>query len=141
MTDLQNFARKRNQGIHHAYGRISNRRKRAAWKFMGIRIWQESDIQHCILPPNNRSRQSVHFIYGGSFCHCTALTHYVHADCLQIKWPNDIYWKDKKIAGILIENDLTGSQISQSIIGIGININQGRISFICSQPCFIKTNY
>ena len=31
--------------IHHAYGRISNRRKRAAWKFMGIRIWQESDIQ------------------------------------------------------------------------------------------------
>lgn len=37
---------------------------------------------------------------------CTALAHYVHADCLQIKWPNDIYWKDKKIAGILIENDL-----------------------------------
>ena len=37
----------------------------------------------------------------------TALAHYVHADCLQIKWPNDIYWKDKKIAGILIENDLT----------------------------------
>ena len=36
------------------------------------------------------------FIYGGSFCHCTALAHYVHADCLQIKWPNDIYWKDKK---------------------------------------------
>ena len=32
--------------------------------------WEsESDIQHCILPPNNRSRQSVHFIYGGSFCH------------------------------------------------------------------------
>lgn len=26
----------------------------------------------------------------------TALAHYVHADCLQIKWPNDIYWKDKK---------------------------------------------
>lgn len=36
---------------------------------MGIRIWQESDIQHCILSPNNRPRQSVHFIYGGSFCH------------------------------------------------------------------------
>ena len=48
---------------------ISNRRKRAAWEFMGIRIWQESDIQHCILSPNNRPRQSVHFIYGGSFCH------------------------------------------------------------------------
>lgn len=43
---------------------------------------------------------------------------------IAIKWPNDIYWKDKKICGILIENDLMGDNICQSIIGIGININQ-----------------
>ena len=41
-----------------------------------------------------------------------------------IKWPNDIYWKEKKICGMLIENDLMGRNISQSIAGIGININQ-----------------
>lgn len=41
-----------------------------------------------------------------------------------IKWPNDIYWKDKKIGGILIENELEGKYIVQSIIGIGLNINQ-----------------
>lgn len=41
-----------------------------------------------------------------------------------IKWPNDIYWKDKKIAGILIENILEGKYISQCIIGIGLNVNQ-----------------
>ena len=41
-----------------------------------------------------------------------------------IKWPNDIYWHDKKIAGILIENILDGKYISQSIIGIGLNVNQ-----------------
>ena len=41
-----------------------------------------------------------------------------------IKWPNDIYWKEKKIAGILIEVDLTGLSLSNAIIGIGININQ-----------------
>ena len=41
-----------------------------------------------------------------------------------IKWPNDIYWKEKKICGMLIENDLMGRNISQSIIGIGRNINQ-----------------
>ena len=40
------------------------------------------------------------------------------------KWPNDIYWKEKKIAGMLIEVDLTGSSLSNAIIGIGININQ-----------------
>ena len=41
-----------------------------------------------------------------------------------IKWPNDIYWKDRKIAGILIENELQGKYIEQSIIGIGLNVNQ-----------------
>ena len=43
---------------------------------------------------------------------------------ISIKWPNDIYWKNKKICGILIENDLSGDVISRSIIGIGINLNQ-----------------
>ena len=43
---------------------------------------------------------------------------------ISIKWPNDIYWKEKKICGMLIENDLMGRNISQSIAGIGININQ-----------------
>lgn len=45
-------------------------------------------------------------------------------DNISIKWPNDIYWKEKKICGILIENDLTGHFISRCIVGIGININQ-----------------
>lgn len=42
----------------------------------------------------------------------------------RIKWPNDIYYEDKKIAGILIENDIIGNKITQSVIGVGININQ-----------------
>ena len=41
-----------------------------------------------------------------------------------VKWPNDIYWRDKKICGMLIENDLTGHSLYCSVIGIGININQ-----------------
>ena len=47
---------------------------------------------------------------------------------ISIKWPNDIYWKDKKICGMLIENDLMGRNISQSIAGVGININQDPVS-------------
>lgn len=43
---------------------------------------------------------------------------------ISIKWPNDIYWQEKKICGILIENDLMGRHISQSAIGIGLNVNQ-----------------
>lgn len=41
-----------------------------------------------------------------------------------IKWPNDIYWYDQKIAGILIENTWQGRKISTSVIGIGLNVNQ-----------------
>jgi len=41
-----------------------------------------------------------------------------------IKWPNDIYYCDKKVAGILIENQLSGNHIETSIIGIGLNVNQ-----------------
>lgn len=42
----------------------------------------------------------------------------------EIKWPNDIFVNGKKIAGILIENQLSGEFISNSIIGIGLNVNQ-----------------
>ena len=43
---------------------------------------------------------------------------------ITVKWPNDIYYEDKKIVGTLIENTILQGKISQSIIGIGININQ-----------------
>ena len=42
----------------------------------------------------------------------------------RIKWPNDIYAGDRKVCGILIENILRGGEVSSSIIGIGLNLNQ-----------------
>lgn len=45
---------------------------------------------------------------------------------LCIKWPNDLYVGDRKLAGILIENSLQAGYIEQSIIGIGLNVNQQR---------------
>jgi BirA family biotin operon repressor/biotin-[acetyl-CoA-carboxylase] ligase len=55
-----------------------------------------------------------------------------YTDGFSIKWPNDIYWHDKKICGILIENELEGKYLSQSIIGIGLNVNQS--VFLSSAP-------
>lgn len=48
---------------------------------------------------------------------------YTSAD-IKIKWPNDIFLAGKKVAGILIKNVLSGRKIKNSIIGIGLNINQ-----------------
>ena len=50
----------------------------------------------------------------------------------QIKWPNDIYHNDKKIVGMLIENDLRGKWVYRSIIGVGVDINQTR--FLSDAP-------
>lgn len=47
-----------------------------------------------------------------------------YTDFIQVKWPNDIYWKNRKICGMLIENDLSGQLLYCSIIGIGLNLNQ-----------------
>lgn len=53
---------------------------------------------------------------------------------MTIKWPNDIYWKDQKIGGILIEHTLTGTHIDRSIIGIGLNINQEKFHSSAPNP-------
>lgn len=51
---------------------------------------------------------------------------------LTIKWPNDIYYHDKKLAGILLENAIVGSEIKYTIAGIGLNVNQ--TAFVSDAP-------
>jgi BirA family transcriptional regulator, biotin operon repressor / biotin---[acetyl-CoA-carboxylase] ligase len=55
-----------------------------------------------------------------------------------IKWPNDIYVGEKKIAGILIENILQGAFITASIAGIGLNLNQTEFSDELPNPVSVK---
>lgn len=57
---------------------------------------------------------------------------------ISIKWPNDIYWNDRKICGILIENSLIGNYIQYSIAGIGININQMEFKSNVPNPVSLK---
>ena len=57
---------------------------------------------------------------------------------LAIKWPNDIYWQDKKIAGILVENAIIGNEVKYSIAGIGLNINQTDFRSDAPNPVSLK---
>jgi len=41
-----------------------------------------------------------------------------------VKWPNDIYYKNRKVCGILIQNSLKGNMIANAVVGIGLNVNQ-----------------
>lgn len=47
---------------------------------------------------------------------------------IHVKWPNDIYANGEKIAGILIENQVSGHRLTHSVIGIGLNVNQTSFS-------------
>ena len=56
----------------------------------------------------------------------------LNSEFLKIKWPNDIYAGNKKLAGILVQNIVKGSSISHSVIGIGLNVNQDK--FVSNAP-------
>ena len=59
-------------------------------------------------------------------------------DETSIKWPNDIFWRDRKAGGILIENVIKGSSWDKTVIGIGMNINQVVFGEMKANPVSLK---
>lgn len=68
------------------------------------------------------------FYLNAAICTCVADTLMTHYDLrhVTVKWPNDIYAGNLKIAGILIENNIRGTVWTNTVVGIGINVNQMR---------------
>ena len=63
---------------------------------------------------------------------CEVLSRYV-AD-VRVKWPNDIYYRNHKLCGVLIEHDLEGAFLSRTIIGVGLNVNQSHFTSDAPNP-------
>ena len=59
-------------------------------------------------------------------------------DGFTIKWPNDIYWGDKKVAGLLNENVIIGNKIAYAVAGIGVNVNQEVFRSNAPNPVSLK---
>ncbi|WP_407429607.1 biotin--[acetyl-CoA-carboxylase] ligase [Arcticibacter sp.] len=70
-----------------------------------------------------------------------ALCSFIGSEC-KIKWPNDIFFHDQKLGGVLIENIVRGANWKYSIVGIGLNVNQtsfpGSIKNITSTALITK---
>ena len=66
------------------------------------------------------------------------LKNYLPEENLFIKWPNDIYFNNRKIAGILIKNEIRGIMLGTSIIGIGLNVNQTDFDESLPNPISMK---
>ena len=60
------------------------------------------------------------------------------SEAVSIKWPNDIYWGDQKLAGILIENAILGAEMQHAIAGIGLNVNQTEWHSNAPNPVSLK---
>ena len=63
---------------------------------------------------------------------------YITTAEVKVKWPNDIYVDDRKVAGILIENALMGDRFRYSIAGIGLNVNQTLFPEAVPNPVSLK---
>ena len=70
-------------------------------------------------------------------CH-DLFSRYAGVSATRIKWPNDIYWNDRKAGGILIENNYRGGRWALAIAGMGININQSVFPESTRNPISLK---
>lgn len=55
-----------------------------------------------------------------------------------VKWPNDIYYGDRKICGMLLEHDLTGAYIATTLTGVGLNVNQWTFTGDAPNPVSLR---
>jgi len=84
---------------------------------------------------------SIHQQFYMSVCVATACYDFFYTyagEETSIKWPNDIYWRDRKAGGILIENIVRGNDWKYCIAGIGININQTEFDVFAKKPVSLK---
>ena len=98
--------------------------------------WESEDGKNLtfsmlIKRPPVKARDQFYLSEAAALAVVEALAHET-GDTFTVKWPNDVYWQDKKICGMLLENSLAGSDIAHCIVGIGININQER--FLSDAP-------
>ncbi len=99
--------------------------------------WESEDgknllISIVLFPSFINPEDQFHLSMAVSLGICDFLKRYV--PFCTIKWPNDIYVNNDKIAGILIESSIMDSKIEYSIAGIGLNINQDKFKGVAPNP-------
>ena len=111
-------------------GTVLAARQQTAGRGQGDHVWLSSPSENLTFSILLRFRESVRLpakrIGRINDVLCPLIVSYLegHGITARIKLPNDIWVADRKICGILIENILSGDCVSESIIGIGLNLNQ-----------------
>ena len=98
----------------------------------------ENLILSVILQPTNLNQNELFFLSAAIANACYDFFNKYARDHTSIKWPNDIYWRDRKAGGILIENVFRSDVLTYSVVGIGININQTSFDAKLTNPISLK---
>lgn len=99
----------------------------------------ENIILSAVLEPVALASSQTFALSAGVALACHDLfSRYAGADATRIKWPNDLYWNDRKAGGILIENSFRGDRWAFAIVGVGININQTEFPGTARNPVSLR---
>ncbi len=91
-----------------------------------------------VLEPRNLSASRQFYLSAVVALTCFEFFSHYAGEETTIKWPNDLYWRDRKAGGILIENVFKGTDWKYAVVGIGININQVRFGADLKNPVSLK---
>lgn len=124
-NDLAALALKSNKVIE---GSVFRADSQTAGKGQRGRVWESLSNQNILAsyvfyPTFLRADEQFNLIKATSLAVKDLLDKYLMENA-SIKWPNDIYINDSKIAGILVESVMKGNYMGSSIVGIGLNVNQ-----------------
>lgn len=111
-----------------------------AGRGQGANSWESEKGENLLVsflfrPQCHPSRQ---FLFNQCFALAVRKVISAYTSDVKIKWPNDIYVGNKKIAGILIEHAVEGDRIKYSIVGLGLNVNQTVFSENLPNPISLK---
>ncbi|HTB52601.1 MAG TPA: biotin--[acetyl-CoA-carboxylase] ligase [Ferruginibacter sp.] len=106
------------------------------------KLWQTGQGENIaisiVLEPEPLQQQEQFYLSISIALACFDFFNKYAGDETKIKWPNDLYWRDRKAGGVLIETVLRGNNWKWAVVGIGININQGEFSEELKNPVSLK---
>ncbi len=107
---------------------------------MGSNKWESDDDRNALFSIILSTQVKADEIFKVSLATSIAIYEYLNSLGIftSIKWPNDIYYQKKKLGGILIENKLDGNVVKNTIIGVGLNLNQESFPANLPNPISLK---
>lgn len=112
-----------------------------AGRGQGTNTWESETGKNLLFsvktyPKGLAATRQYAMLEAGALAVCRALRHY--AGEIAVKWPNDVYWRDRKISGTLSECTIKRGMVGSCIIGTGINVNQEVFRSSAPNPVSLK---